>query len=55
MRRLVVTLNLWQLLIPIWIYVTDKDFRNTVVIDLQRSLYFHPESKAPLYWPLCTL
>lgn len=55
MKRLVVVLNLWRLLIPIWVYMTDRDFHNIIVVDLQKSLYSHPRSKPSLYWLLHTL
>lgn len=50
MKKIVVALNFWRLILPIYIYCTDKEFRSIVKADLSRALYSYPNSSASLYW-----
>ncbi|MBT1169959.1 hypothetical protein [Bifidobacterium sp. SO4] len=49
-KRVIVALNCWRLIIPALLYLTDKDFRDIIAEDLPRHMYSESGSTVSLYW-----
>lgn len=55
MKRAVVVLNMWRLIIPMVVYMSDAEFRDVIRVDLKRFLYAEPQAEPSLYWMLYAL
>ncbi|MBT1179932.1 serine O-acetyltransferase [Bifidobacterium vespertilionis] len=55
MKRIVVILNIWRLIIPMIVYASDTKFRDLIRMDLKKFLYSEPQAKSNLYWMLYML